>query len=280
MRVAIAVGLAVMCAVGGALWLMSRSREPAEDPSIYTIVYESSGWDTKVILNGIPVLVEEGGFGQQPVTNVVIHGTNSVSVEAVQQDGVIDPSPLRFGVERMSYSNPEEVSEWPIPLVEVAPADGGQVYRKSFEFECPTPMHWSWQDGEVLSEVSDSDREAIFRQVEELYEALRDKDLEAYRRTRRIGVEDWVRYTGENEEDLYGEEYALLGRLFSDDSYAVRLRDRAEMRVEVWGRVVLLDAGRRFDRWVIRIETSDEHRRFDFGHIALSKIHGEWHIIN
>ncbi|MFO7957276.1 MAG: hypothetical protein R6X33_09265 [Candidatus Brocadiia bacterium] len=248
-------------------------------PRLYGINWKVSGWSVQVFLNGLLIEDPKGGGGWSPVTNLVVDGTNTVLVSGKQTDDSALPLIVGVGRSRTVYEEGRKmggpVEEW-LGQLRVEPSAVGTKIDKTFEFKANVPITWFWQGADVIEDLSESDREAILEQVRKVRDALRQNAPDLYAETIERRLRDWAHYTGESVEEVEAEETAFFRDLLAEGDYTVSMREPTEIEMEVFGRLVLINAGQWPEYWLIRV-TSEDGRTYRFSRLIVCRIDGKWY---
>jgi hypothetical protein len=209
-RAAILVAAVVLCSAVGC---ESKSDE-AKGPHEYALAFGGIGWTWTVCLNDIPVLWEDRGGGQIPITGYVRNGENTLSIKAVKHDGGAI-LPTRLAVNQVPLGASGQAKAWsPVAQVDVSPEAVTETYEKTLTFAATVPVTWAWETADKLTSLSDTDRRAIASLILEFKTALAGKDLIAYKRLRQACLEETAKLHGGTLAEMTTEQELQLPEFF------------------------------------------------------------------
>ena len=241
---------------------------------LYLIRYRSVGWNITVNLNQVPVLRRDKGGGQLPIGNLIVNGTNKIELNAKQL--IDDADPLDVSLVYVKPSGDELVlTRWAEPPSKsnLAPI------RREKDFQIQLPIVRVWENAPSVRSLSSDDERLIFELVQKLADAFKTKNLTLHDNLRALYFQEEAKESGSTPAQVQVSNDEVLSRMFKSGTFDVQLRDRDRLEIRPYGRIVLVSAKASWpEDWVVLLRSDGQ--QFSLRDLLLSKIDGQWRLIN
>lgn len=255
-------------------------------PRIYSLVYKAGGeWKITVMLNGATILNADHGGGFQPIVFFMVDGRNvlQIRVEQMRDPQPFDePAQITIGW----YTEGEtDFAARPVDM-KINLEHAGYIKESVIHFDASIPVKWTWQSGETIKELTDEDKNTIYDEIKQVYDAVCSKNIDALLNLASVGISNEARYRGTDVANVATAYRKICESLFSDPNFSPALREREGVEIEGIGGQLILVGGKRdsdgFLTYLIRVtdvQAGETHTSYAYHQMGFAKINGQWKIM-